>query len=678
MCYRGDVYDQSVAALFFIALAELDLDNGRNEDACSRLSLAKELLDALIFLEENDPIGDGRIRAAYHADDLLWIMDPNVGVGNMAWFGIALTRFYSVGKRSDCFVTIQQYLEVAEEKAQWILDHCKDERCEGGFTGGYKDWGQTPITWKSTEHNIDVYVFARALFELTGKVKWQEMAKHAQDFVKSMYVEVDPQRGYYWTGTLDDGCTPNESPIPTDAQTWATLARIDSKARAEKVMQWVWDNLLVNCCPEICTGAKFSDVGTNVQTEATAGGAMAFLRIGRAADATPLFTCLDWIRRNAAPPNDGIEDGLGLVATPAPEGAWTGYGDAWYYKLLHVASSGWTGLACLYKQGHKFANPLASLALHVDDDASNDPCPGDPTCSDPDEDGSPEHPFDTIQEAIDAAWDCDIVIVLDGTYTGGGNRDLNFGGKAITVRSENGPTNCIINAEGTDLNPHRGFIFQSGEGPDSIVEGFTIKNGYAADGGGIACESSSSPTVSHNIISHNTATEGGGIACLNNSSPGITNNTIAGNPGGGVYCNSSSPTIKNCIVWGNGDDLHDCTATYSCIEDGDAGDGNIDEDPLFANNGDYHLKSEYGRWHSGLGLFVLDEVTSLCIDGGDSQEPEDRSNETLPNGCAINIGAYGNTVEASRRRVDSDVTGDGKVNILDMIYVRNHLNSPCR
>jgi len=90
----------------------------------------------------------------------------------------------------------------------------------------------------------------------------------------------------------------------------------------------------------------------------------------------------------------------------------------------------------------------------------------------------------TIQDGIDAASNGDTVLVAADTYTGDGNKNLDFGGKAITVRSENGPETCIIDCEGSG----RGFHFHSGENPNSVVDGFKIINGnpgYLGSGGGI-------------------------------------------------------------------------------------------------------------------------------------------------------------------------------------------------
>ena len=119
---------------------------------------------------------------------------------------------------------------------------------------------------------------------------------------------------------------------------------------------------------------------------------------------------------------------------------------------------------------------LAQTTWYVDDNAPADPGPGDPTISDPAEDGSAEHPFDAIQEGIDAAVDGDTVLVQDGTYAGAGNKDLDYGGKAITVRSANGPETCVIDCE----NDGRGVYFDGGETAASILEGVTIRNEMSA------------------------------------------------------------------------------------------------------------------------------------------------------------------------------------------------------
>ena len=63
--------------------------------------------------------------------------------------------------------------------------------------------------------------------------------------------------------------------------------------------------------------------------------------------------------------------------------------------------------------------------------------------------------YATIQSAIDASSDGDMIIVRDGTYTGTGNRDIDFKGKAIHLKSENGPDTCIVDCEGSEAERDR-------------------------------------------------------------------------------------------------------------------------------------------------------------------------------------------------------------------------------
>jgi hypothetical protein len=282
----------------------------------------------------------------------------------------------------------------------------------------------------------------------------------------------------------------------------------------------------------------------------------------------------------------------------------------------------------------------------------------------------PTQEYPTIQAAIDAAVAGCVVTVGDGVYSSQGNRDIDFKGKAVIVRSENGPESCIIDCQGNELEPHRGFHFHSGEDACSVVQGFTITGGYADYGGGIY-NHQSSPTIANCILCGNTAAMFGGAienwsssatvancifhdnyaqsgAGVDNDwgSPVFTNCIFSSNTatvsGGAVFGYYSSITMKNSILWGDTPeeifvDGGSTTVSYSDVEGGFAGEGNIDADPCFADaaSGDYHLLGG-----------------SPAINAGDPGS--DWINEPWPNGVRINMGAYGNTPEATRSLVDFD------------------------
>ncbi len=197
--------------------------------------------------------------------------------------------------------------------------------------------------------------------------------------------------------------------------------------------------------------------------------------------------------------------------------------------------------------------------FYVDDNAPNDPIPFYSSVSDSNEDGSHEHPFDSIQEAIDAASHGDLIIISRGTYTGTGNRDIDFNGKAITVRGEdpNDPNLVIIDCGGTKNNPHRAFIFQNYEIPKSMLSGITIKGGYYEQGGAIYLTGCTRPTITNCVFISNKASVGGAIY-NDNSSPVISGCTFGENQadaGGAIYNISSvsgcTPVISNCIFHSN-------------------------------------------------------------------------------------------------------------------------------
>ncbi|MBC8492311.1 MAG: hypothetical protein H8D43_00895 [Chloroflexi bacterium] len=101
------------------------------------------------------------------------------------------------------------------------------------------------------------------------------------------------------------------------------------------------------------------------------------------------------------------------------------------------------------------------------------------TGSDLNGDGSIENPFHTIQRAIDASSDGDTVVVMEGKYTGPGNANLNFMGKAITVRSRDPEDDVCVRATCIDGEGQEVIVrfVNNDEGPESVFAGFTLVAG---------------------------------------------------------------------------------------------------------------------------------------------------------------------------------------------------------
>ena len=285
----------------------------------------------------------------------------------------------------------------------------------------------------------------------------------------------------------------------------------------------------------------------------------------------------------------------------------------------------------------------------------------------------------TIQDAVDMALDGNQVLVSSGTYM----ENIDFLGKAITLRSDAGAEVTVIDGSRSGSV----VTFNNGEDMDAVLDGFTIRNGdaelgggiYCASftspmitdctiiensallgGGGVYCEGSSpvitrctisgnvgyilgggidcegaSPTVTNCMISENRSLFGGGIYAWESSSPVITNCTLSGNSadfsGGGIYFDDSSPVVTNCVLW---DDTApdspeidvpsgSVSVTYSDVQGGWPGEGNIDIDPLFVGEGDYHIP-----------------IGSPCIDSGtDAGVYVDIDGDSRPQGAGFDMGA---------------------------------------
>ncbi|MCL6583856.1 MAG: right-handed parallel beta-helix repeat-containing protein [bacterium] len=270
--------------------------------------------------------------------------------------------------------------------------------------------------------------------------------------------------------------------------------------------------------------------------------------------------------------------------------------------------------------------------------------------------------YQTIQSAIAAASDGDVIIIQPGIY----QEQIDFLGKGITVKSIDPNDPDTIASTIIDGGKAGSVVtFSWGEGKNSVLSGVTIRNGQPrqpfSKGGGIFCQSSS-PLIKKCVIRSNSAPFGGGIYCLE-ASPIVANCIIVENTGsekgGGIFVDSfssplliqcvvsknsapygagmyshahSSPLVINSIFWDNSLQQIDTDGqlsylrfSYCDIQHSGGhwpGFGNIDSDPLFINpeGGDYRLQS-----------------SSACRDGGHPRLVD-------ADGSRSDIGAWGGDV----------------------------------
>jgi len=202
----------------------------------------------------------------------------------------------------------------------------------------------------------------------------------------------------------------------------------------------------------------------------------------------------------------------------------------------------------------------AATTWYVDDDA----CPGPGS-------GTRAVPFCSIQAAINAAASGDLVLVAPGTYP----ERIDFLGKAIRVVASEGPTVTELYSpplSGIDV----GAVFQNGEQPDSVLDGFTIRGHSSGTEGAVQC-TGSAPTIVRNVIRLNTSSA---ISCTNSLGVRILSNLIYGNSlisaggtGAGIYAFGSTMTVAGNVIqqnyldsfngFGAGVYLDGCSATFA-------------------------------------------------------------------------------------------------------------------
>jgi predicted outer membrane repeat protein len=238
------------------------------------------------------------------------------------------------------------------------------------------------------------------------------------------------------------------------------------------------------------------------------------------------------------------------------------------------------------------------------------------------------------------------------------------------------------------------------ETSDIMMDGCSFVANLAVFDGGAIYDAASAmernaPMITNCLFAGNRATEVGGAVYASRILYSFVNCTFAGNwaPNASslrpAFWSSSvtETSIVNCILWDGEGAVYEGANTreaelprlvsiaYSDVRGGWPGLDNIDADPCFASpgywadggdpsvvvepnhpgavwvDGDYHLKSQAGRWDPASDAWVFDDVTSPCIDAGDGRSGV--GDEPQPNRGRINMGAYGGTAQASKSQTSA-------------------------
>ena len=313
--------------------------------------------------------------------------------------------------------------------------------------------------------------------------------------------------------------------------------------------------------------------------------------------------------------------------------------------------------------------------------------------------------------------------LLDGFTITGGNADGQNGydsmGGGILIEIDCALTvrNCTIIGNRAEYSGGGMHSIGSGGCASAIVNCRFVGNVSGVKGGGISLDGESLPYMTNCLFAGNLAATGGALYDTD-SYPRIINCTFTGNRAlsecGGVRERGGGVQLRSCILWGNSDssgsgesaqfqprDEHSPYTNYCCIQGWTGvlgGVGNKGDDPCFASagwwdqsgtpddpnddlwaDGDYHLKSQAGRWNANEERWTTDDVTSPCIDAGDPMSPI--GHEPFPNGGIVNMGAYGGTDEASKSYfgrppcetiLAGDINGDCEVDFKDFAIMALH------
>jgi len=308
----------------------------------------------------------------------------------------------------------------------------------------------------------------------------------------------------------------------------------------------------------------------------------------------------------------------------------------------------------------------AQTTWYVDDDAPGDPGPGDTSISDPLEDGTLAHPFDAVQEAIDASASVDTIVIRDGEYAGVGNYNIDPAGRALTIRGENGRNSCTLRPPNSAAERAPALRVQSGEPPALLLEGLSCQGRllHLTDGSSATVRNCEIRDAEHGILADSAGTlaleqsivrdcvapayprDGGGISWFAGGKLLVTEcefrDNFAGYSGGAIRAEDADAVIiDRCTFIGNS------TQDRGGAVRARAAEVEI-KNTLFREN---HVTTDPASWASGGAL--------ICAGG---------------NSLIVNCRFEGNYVVAGRGAQGGALSAMGMTRVWNCLFIGNWIS----
>lgn len=367
-------YDNALAILAFLA-----------DGSSNSLQRAALIGDAFVQAANHDrTYTDGRFRTAYMPGDLAvapgWMVkgkagtvpmpgfylenpdqyyeladNANVDTGNNAWAMIALLALYKQSSNTD-------YLIAAENAGQFIQTMRSNAGLYPGFLGGINEAETTPTnrTYKSTEHNLDIYAAFSVMYQITGQTQWLSGALLASNFVESMW---ETNRGCFLAGTTGD--VPDNSrnqatgQLPLDTQTWTILAIPGTLTRHPNLFAAL--EQYHRNQHDGFDGEDFNDYTNGVWFEGTGQTAVDYTSVGNSLRMDQLRSTLQTAQQIPPPYGDGM-------GTPAAshDGVSSGFGFD-LFRRPHVGATSWNIFAQKgFNPFYQTRQPFSLQSINID------------------------------------------------------------------------------------------------------------------------------------------------------------------------------------------------------------------------------------------------------------------------------------------------------------------------